>query len=234
MNPAQLWIGSDSTVTVHAENYLQRIFCHNEGCGHCTICMQIRQRQHHAILWFCPENNYTLDLLKPFFNTITRALDEQAKFFFIFQHADYLSPACSNSLLKSIEEPPPGYHMLFLAQHLHAVAPTLRSRCTVTSIAQNALLHETYDLLPFFTMYNAVDSEHFLQGLDKTSSDDRTTLHTLEKILQYWINEYKNKLDYSEQSIVKNKIKIINHALKKPPMPGSTKIFWKNLFLKMQ
>lgn len=233
-SPAQLWIGSDAFVSIYAEQYLQRIYCLQKGCRNCTICVQISQRQHHACLWFYPENSYTLDTLKPFFSTITRSLNHQEKFFFIFHHADYLSVACSNSLLKSIEEPPPGYHIIFLAQHLQAVAPTLRSRCAISHFTADATLQATYELLPFFTTQNPIDFEIFLQILEKTALDDRTTTGTLEQVLEYWIKEYKKQTQTSYEQKIQNNIEILHHALEKPPMPGSSKIFWRNLFLKLQ
>jgi hypothetical protein len=233
MNHAQLLIGSHTLVRRHTEQYLQQIFCPTGGCSSCTTCMQIHQRQHHACLWFYPENNYTLETLKPFFTIITRSLEHQEKFFFIFEHADYLSTACSNSLLKSIEEPPQGYYILFLAESFHAVAPTLRSRCTLIRTTNSETADSTYDLVQFFTS-NSCDIELFLHFLEKIPGDDRTTLNTIKQILDYWIDEYKKKTNYAQESTIEKKIKIINDALKKLPMPGSNKVFWKNLFLKMQ
>ncbi len=149
--PAQLWIGLPSQVVHDVELYLQKVFCKYSGCSTCIICLQIRQRQYHGCMWFNPTGNYTLDTLKPFFSTISRSLMPNERFYFIFQNADYLSHACSNSLLKSIEEPPHGYHIIFLAQLLQLVAPTLRSRCSIIYAEKTESNTESYDLVPFFT-----------------------------------------------------------------------------------
>ena len=234
--PAQLWIGSQASLIKYVERYLQQIFCTHNACTTCSLCIQIQQRQHYACLWFDPESSYTLDSIKPFFTTIARSLDNQQQFFFIFNHSDYLSIACANSLLKSIEEPPPGYHIIFLAQHLQAVAPTIRSRCTMVTIDANAL-HETINnLVPFFTTRQTPDFESFMQILDKSALDDRTTLTILEQILDYWLIKYKTAKTTSEQEDnqkIIDALELLNYALQKPPMPGSSKLFWKNLFLKM-
>jgi hypothetical protein len=239
---AQLWIGEDTTLLQNVQNYLHTIFCPKQGCGNCPIYLQINHQQHHACLWFSPEGNtYTLDLIKPFFSTIARSLNDHEKFFFIFQHADFFSSACSNSLLKSIEEPPPGYHMIFLAQNLHNVSPTLRSRCIISQITTDAALSKPYDLLPFFIEQSS-DFEQFVLTLDRSLLDDRTTQEMLEQIISYWSQEYKkylltnhvtNHATDHEQRIL-NIIKIVRDSFEKLPMPGSAKIFWKNLFLKMQ
>ena len=49
-------------------------------------------------------------------------------------YADFLTEACSNSLLKSVEEPPTGYHFIFLAERLSQILPTIQSRCMIKSL----------------------------------------------------------------------------------------------------
>jgi hypothetical protein len=226
--PAHLWILPQEVAPEQVTHYLQTIFCSNQTCTVCSTCMQIRQQNYYACHWFNPENSYTLDLLQPFFSTISRSLDHGKKFFFIFFHADYFSHACVNSLLKSIEEPPPGYHFIFVASQLTAVMPTLRSRCIIQYSTIPDYSKTDYALLPFFTT-NFVDPELFLKTLDATFFDDRLTLGLLNALLEYWLAEYK------KNSSPENNYKIacIKEAFEKLPMPGSAKMFWKNLFLKM-
>lgn len=232
--PAQLYIGSPSAAHKQAQKHMQESLCTQKGCNVCSTCTLIAQQQHPACLWFNPEGNYTLETLKPFFSIISRTLDPEQKFFFIFSNADYLSNACTNSLLKSIEEPPPGYCILFLAQNFYAVAPTLRSRCIITVLGPSEQAIKKDDIVSFFTQKNA-DPEAFLQFLDKAVLDERTTHGALEHILLYWLDDYKNRV-YSSNAAQEASaaLAIVKEAVEKPPMPGSAKIFWKNLFLKMK
>lgn len=43
--------------------------------------------------------------------------------------ADQMTPSAANSLLKALEEPPAGSHILLIADRPRAVLPTIRSRC---------------------------------------------------------------------------------------------------------
>ena len=49
---------------------------------------------------------------------------ENQHYFFVIQKADLLTLACSNRLLKPIEEPPAGYHFIFLSESLDQIIPT--------------------------------------------------------------------------------------------------------------
>lgn len=229
--PARLWVGLPSQVVHEVELFLQKTFCKNNGCSLCTICMQIRQRQYHSCLWFNPPATYTLDVLKPFFTTISRSLMAHEQFYFIFQNADYLSHACTNSLLKSIEEPPHGYHTIFIAQRMQAIAPTLRSRCTPVYSEKNELQAEEHDLIPFFTQ-KKYDPELFIQMLEKSPLTEQSVTTLLNACVTYWCSEYDKTIENggSADAFI-GRIDCLKKASEKPPMPGSAKIFLKNLFL---
>src|SRR5437016_10939055 len=115
--PAQLWIGQHQQTIVEIEQLLQKLLCKNNGCNSCITCMQIREKQHHAIMWLHPEKNYTLDQLEDLFATLTFQQEPGKHFFFIIQKADFLTAACANKLLKPMEEPPAGYHFILMAEH---------------------------------------------------------------------------------------------------------------------
>lgn len=230
--PAQLWIGSTKALLQRVETYLQKQLCFQQGCQQCTDCREIQSKQHHACLWLNPQTTwYTLEQLQPFFNTINKALAPNQQFFFIFNAADYLSPACANRLLKSVEEPPPGYHMIFLAQQLKSIVPTLRSRCFIWQY--DTLAEQSNSVLtPFFTGEHH-DIEAFLQTVDTMTLDERTTQQILQQIVSYWLGEYKKKCTTVEGEDILAIIQSLQTAQERLPMPGSAKLFWKNLYLQM-
>ena len=148
--PAQLWIGPDQYLSDHAKEYIQKQLCPNNGCNICTVCTHIRDEQHHAMLWIRPEKRYNLEQLNPIFQRIAFALEQGEQFFFIIHNADFLTPACANALLKPIEEPPPGYHFVILAQRLEQLLPTIRSRCVIKTFAQFDDQYQNHPLFSYF------------------------------------------------------------------------------------
>src|SRR5579872_7586970 len=122
--PAQLWIGHHQQTITEVESFLQNILCKNNRCNTCITCMQIREKQHHALMWLHPEKNYTIDQFDDVFSTLSFQLQPDEHFFFIIQKADFLTPACANKSLKPMEEPPRGYHFILLAEHAEQILPT--------------------------------------------------------------------------------------------------------------
>ena len=234
--PAQLWLGSPTQALGHLEGYLQKIFCADKGCRHCVICRQIAQKQHHAIRWLSPEKSYTLDEIAVIPTTIAYALNPGELFFFIIQKADFLTPTCGNSLLKSLEEPPTGYHFILLAQRLESILPTIRSRCTMQTFS-----HQDYStsssLFEFFTTTTAQNPSSFLTALDQSKITERESTELLDALLNYWMGEFKNAIQENDAAVIENidhAITVFKQAFSQPPMPGSSKIFWKNVYLQLK
>jgi len=232
--PAQLWIGSEEQLVKRVHRHLQQIFCPQRGCGDCTACQQIAEDRHHAVRWFCPEKYYTTDTIASLFDTISFTLEESQQSFFVLKRADFLTASCANMLLKPIEEPPPGYRFILLAQRLKPVLPTIRSRCTVTVYQSTAETAADHALFAACATTRPVDPSDFLKTLDQSKINERETIELLDKLLAHWSNHYTAACasgNTQHQAILQRVIAIIEGALEQPPMPGSCKIFWKDLFL---
>jgi hypothetical protein len=189
------------------------------------------------MLWIEPDGNYTRDALDKIFETIQFALDENQEMIFVINHADYLTAACYNSLLKSIEEPPRGYQFIFLAERLDAVACTIRSRCAITQFAHISVDITHHKLAKFFINYQYENPTEFILALDSTAPDENQTRELIDDLLQYWIIQYKNAIQNCDKTIIKsanNSITLLKQALEEPPMAGSSKLFWKNLFVQFK
>jgi len=235
--PAQLWVGPDEELVRKTYQHLQQAFCHDNGCGSCTTCTQIAEDRHHAIRWFCPEKYYTADTIANLFDTISFALEPSQQFFFVLKRADFLTASCANMLLKPIEEPPPGYRFILLAQRLQPVLPTIRSRCTVTIDQSAADTATDHALFAACATTRLVDPSDFLRTLDQSKINERETIELLDKLLAHWNRHYTTSCangNKEHQEILQRVIAILETALEKPPMPGSSKIFWKNLFLQIK
>lgn len=234
LHPAYLWIGPHTTLIEKTITFLQQMLCPARGNDNCLTCQQIAQQQHHATIWLAPEKNYTIEQLEPITKRIIFSLEEHEHCFFVIQHADYLSHTCSNSLLKSVEEPPRGYHFIFLAEQLQAITLTIRSRCIVQCFFSDEV-GDQHPLFSFFTQptFDPLKFEKALSSSKITEQESRELINTL---LSYWMVKYKDHITNQRKlsdniSHIEQKITILTTALKKLPMPGSSTIFWRNIFL---
>ncbi len=234
--PLQLWFGYHHELLEQAQTFLQSVFCRNQ-CGICHTCQNIRQQQHHAIMWLTPEKNYTIAQLQPIFETISLQLSPDEQFFFVIEHADALTPTCANSLLKAMEEPPTGYHFLLLAQRQDDILPTIRSRAVISSFYKQDDIPEEHPLLAYFSGIKPQNPRDFLQDLDRSSISERESVELTDHLLGLWMRSLNDGLRKNNRKTIqrsKKMVRIFKDALLTPPMPGSSKLFWKNLFLRVQ
>lgn len=234
-NPAQLLIGSPEAIAQKAIDRLQQALCATE-CGSCNTCAQIARKQHHATIWITPENQYTLEHLSPITQTMSFSLDANEQCFFILEHADFLTPVCANALLKPLEEPPPGYNFILLAQWQDRILPTIRSRCVVTQYTSTKTL-EHNPLLKHFIAGCTTSAQQFLQDLEKAKPNERLSIEWIDALLAFWIESYKTACIQKNTNAQSKSMRIITAlqtAYKRPIMPGSAKLFWKHLFLRIR
>ncbi len=229
--PAQLFIGPNNVTLKKAQDLLQKTLCPNNGCQNCLACRQILDQQHHCILWLEPKKNYTREILEPIFKQISFSLEPEQSYFFVFQKAERLTQSCSNSLLKSVEEPPPGYHFLFLTERLQQILPTIQSRCTANSFYESTENQE-YPLTQTFKNAVVCAPTVFLKLIGQCNPSEQETVEQLDVLLAHWLE--KNKTSGTTNKTAQKNIAILKKALENPPMPGSSKLFWKNLYLQMK
>jgi DNA polymerase-3 subunit delta' len=196
--------------------------------------MQIRQQQHHAVIWICPEKGYTLAHIQEIHDRIVFALDSTERFFFVLQKADYLSTQCANSLLKSIEEPPSGYHFILCAQQLEPILPTIRSRCIINSFAHEAHNGSDALLTRYFYASSMPDPQEFAQAVQKAALSEQQAMLLVGELLTHWMQQYStavSKKNTQKTAIALQKVELIKQLYATPPMPGSSSLFLKQLFL---
>jgi DNA polymerase III delta prime subunit len=231
--PAQLWIGNHDHLVQKVTTFLQKQFCPHNGCSNCSTCTTIGQQQHHAALWLTPTRGYTLEQISGISSTIAFKLEEEHHHFFIIQHADLLPPICSNSLLKSVEEPPAGYHFIFLAERHSSLLPTLVSRCVVTSF-YSAAEHTAHPMFPLFSTYKPINAGLFLKELDRIKPNEQETVALVDHLLAHWMVEYKKAYtakNTQEIAQAERMVVVFKKALAHTPMPGGSKIFLRTIFL---
>lgn len=236
ISPAQLLIGPHTLLIEEAKKILKEQFCQHNSCNTCIVCKQIDEKQHHGAIWLEPEKQYTLEQLEPIFKQITFALEPDQHLFFIIQKAAFLTPVCSNSLLKSVEEPPPGYHFLFLTERIQQILPTIRSRC-VSQLFYAEAEKKEQTFLDLFKGKPKNNPSLFLKMITQENPNERDTIEYLDDLLLYWTAEGKKQLidDKKEKyAVASQMIELIKKSFKKLPMPGSSKIFWRDFYLQVQ
>lgn len=231
--PAQLWLGQAEELQEHVEAYLKDILCSNKACGSCTTCMKIRQHQHHAAAWIQPEKSYTVEQLNNIIELLSLELNDDEHYFIILQKTDTFTPSVANRLLKSIEEPPPGYHFILLCERRDAILPTIRSRCVLKTFFQTRPDNASSPLYFFFTTPKP-DALEFLKELETSKINDLESIDLLDDILAHWLTLYKKACQkQSDMAAIEPTLSTLKKALEYPPMSGSSKIFLKNLFVQI-
>jgi DNA polymerase III, delta subunit len=235
-HPAHLLIGSPLALKSLITGALQKIFCEENGCTLCATCMHIQQNQHQSVMWFNPENQYTREYLEPVFHISSFVLEKNECFFFILEKADYFNQSCANSLLKLLEEPPVGYHFILLAQREEYILPTIRSRCLVTYFSSQES-SEVNEITSWFMTLPLPDPATFAGTIDQANITNRESLEMLDILFEHWVKKHNEIIDSND--IIKTKkikkiILILKKTLENPPMPGGSKLFWKDLFLQFQ
>lgn len=100
----------------------------NQACGKCGSCIRFSLGQAESLLLIAPEQNQIkVDESKKvieFFN-----LQKVSKSrFVIIDDAEFLNPQSGNSLLKTLEEPPPDSFIFLITSAPWKLLPTIRSR----------------------------------------------------------------------------------------------------------
>lgn len=230
---AQLWVGNPDIVKNAALKLIQNEYCSNKSfeagsdadhCGRCCVCKHIEQQQHHATLIIATEKStYSRSDLDLIFSKITLSRSEREPFFCVITQADKLSSSCANSLLKLLEEPPCGWHWILLTDRLQEVMPTIVSRCVVTPFASERS-SRSYEELYGALSYNwRKDLIHFGQLLDRSKITDYESKLLLDDLLAFWSADQKQR----------ELVHYLYECLEYQPMPGSSKFFWRTVYLKM-
>ncbi|MCX5923313.1 MAG: hypothetical protein NTU89_01970 [Candidatus Dependentiae bacterium] len=233
---AHLWISDSTTLEQQAISKLQSTLCQDRGCKSCNNCLQIEQKQHPWITWLQPDGSYTLDEIDIVIESVRFKLDTNEKRFFIFTNAQDLTPACSNRLLKTIEEPHDGYFFIFLASRSDDILPTLISRCFVKQFAQQQIEHSYQEIMEPFIQLSFSNPSGFMKSIDRLSIKESQTKEIVDLLLEHFHAKLikvsaEGEIDIQKMIMITDKIILLKLALAQLPLAGSSKLFWKNLYL---
>lgn len=103
-----------------------------DSCDQCSACRKIDEGAHMDVMLVEPEGTFIkIDQVRQLIQEAYYRPFEGRQRVFILDPADALNESAANALLKALEEPPATSLMILLTSRLHALLPTIRSRCQV-------------------------------------------------------------------------------------------------------
>lgn len=110
-----------------------------QACGQCKTCKLLLANNHPDFLNIAPEGRHVsidqVRLLSRFFEKTPHLGDRQVS---IVSHADTMTVAASNALLKTLEEPNTGRFIILTVNDAQSMLPTIISRCRLIDIRPSA------------------------------------------------------------------------------------------------
>src|SRR5215207_2319675 len=102
-----------------------------DACGKCRSCDRIARGMHVDVPMLEPDDRASIKVepVREMLSTISYRPFEGRRRVVLIREADTLEPQAQNSLLKSLEEPPPGTMFILTTAVPGALLPTVRSRC---------------------------------------------------------------------------------------------------------
>lgn len=235
-HPAQLWLGENNKLIIHTEKFLRDLWCKNKNCGYCFICKAISEHQHHLLLWIKPEKHfYSVDQIEEIQHKTAFELNQDEDFYIVFEQAEALSINSCNKLLKIVEEPPRGYHFIFLAPSMENILPTLISRCILTNFKNENFFEIRYINFAEKILDTKTSLFDLQKEIESLNPNEYETNRILTIIFENLMRAYKDQIDKKENEALRTFkiLEIIKSSLKQTPMPGSAKIFWRNILLQI-
>jgi len=121
---------------------IQKLFCDQPGagleaCGSCKSCKRALQNQWFDLFWLDPENGdddarigiHKIDAFRELKTKLGMGPTEEPFKIVVITNADRMTVQAANSILKTLEEPPPNWIFILTATDASRLLPTILSRC---------------------------------------------------------------------------------------------------------
>lgn len=114
------------------------------ACGHCPACQKLLAGVHPDLRWLERSvddktgkmaRDIRIEAVRELIEWLSLAAHGRRSRFVVIDPAEALNTAGHNALLKTLEEPRPGNHLLLISEQPLALPATLRSRCQIWACA---------------------------------------------------------------------------------------------------
>lgn len=130
---ALLFIGHQSLGTqVLMEALAKRLLCHNHGarpCGQCKSCQLFEAGNHPDLHVIESDKQIGVDSIRSGIKGVQDRSHLLHSKVLLIKQADTMTESAANALLKTMEEPTEDTYLLLDSPSLHALLPTITSRC---------------------------------------------------------------------------------------------------------
>jgi DNA polymerase-3 subunit delta' len=121
---------------------IQKLFCDQpkpnlEACGTCKSCKRALANQWLDLMWLEPDTGeddsrigiHKIDAFRELKTKLGMGPAEEPFKIVVITNADRMTPQAANSILKTLEEPPPNWVFILTATDASRLLPTILSRC---------------------------------------------------------------------------------------------------------
>ena len=117
-----------------ARAFAAALLCRKPGkdgaCGSCHDCRLLASGAHPNFLFIAPETQFLrIDEIRALREELSLKAFSDRPRVAILCPADRMTPQAANALLKTLEEPPAGAHLILVAHRTSVLMPTIVSRC---------------------------------------------------------------------------------------------------------
>ncbi|MES2801835.1 MAG: DNA polymerase III subunit [Bdellovibrionota bacterium] len=126
-------VGKTKLAMAIAQNLVCEEPVQKKACGYCGACVRVAKNQSESLRLVAPQGlNIKIDQIRDILSYLSLASDGQKRVVIIDQ-ANCMNPQASNSLLKTLEEPPPDVYFILTTTDVRLLMPTIRSRSQIIS-----------------------------------------------------------------------------------------------------
>ncbi len=118
------------------------LLCHQpeagHNCGHCPACRYSQSGSHGDFRWLQPEGKSKVIKIEQVRDAIAfafRTAGFGSRKVLVLEPAEAMTTSAANALLKCLEEPAGGTHIILACERLQGVPATVRSRCQLLKLA---------------------------------------------------------------------------------------------------
>ncbi|MDI2585662.1 DNA polymerase III subunit delta' [Psychrobacillus sp. NEAU-3TGS] len=120
--------------------FVQLILCENPTqnvpCETCRSCKRLKSNNHLNFKELEPDGQFIKrGQIDDLIQEMSKTAIETGRKIYVIHHADQLNASAANTLLKFLEEPQSEITAILLTDRMHALIPTIRSRCQHISLA---------------------------------------------------------------------------------------------------